>query len=82
MKILFVGFEFIRACMDDLLILTKGDWKGRVKRLEITPNKLKEKRLKCYIENSFFLQTKMEYLGFWVTCDVVKPMNKYNIINN
>ena len=25
---------------------------------------------------SFFGQTKMEYLGFWVTCDGVKPVDR------
>ena len=38
-------------------------------------NKLKEKGIKCNIEKSFFGQTEMEYLGFWVTRDGVKPIN-------
>ena len=32
--------------------------------------------LKRNIERSFFGQTKMEYLGFWVTRDVIKPRNR------
>ena len=39
-------------------------------------NKLKEKGLKCNIENYFFGQTKMEYLDFLVTRDGIKPTNK------
>ena len=38
-------------------------------------NKLKGKGLKCNIEKSLFGQTKMEYLGFWVTQDGVKHIN-------
>ena len=37
---------------------------------------MKEKGLKRNIENSFFGKTKMEYLGFQVTRDGVKTINK------
>ena len=76
MNNLFHGFGFIRAYMDDMLILTKGDWTDHIQKLESTLNKLKEKGLKCIIEKYFFGQTEMEYLGFWVTCDGVKPINR------
>ena len=32
MNDLFHGFEFIRAYIDELLILTKGDWKDHVQK--------------------------------------------------
>ena len=76
MNYLFRGFGFIREYIDDMLILTKGYWADHIQRLELTLNKLKVKGLKCYIERSFFRQTKMEYLGFWVTRNGVKPINK------
>ena len=34
MNDLFCGFEFIREYIDDLLILTKGDWTNHVQKLE------------------------------------------------
>ena len=37
---------------------------------------MKSKGLKYNIENSFFGHTKMEYLGFWVTHNGIKPINK------
>ena len=37
---------------------------------------MKEKKLKCNIEKSFFGKTEMEYLGFWVTRDGIKLINK------
>ena len=40
---LFHGFEFICECIDDLLILTRGDWTDHIQKLELTLNKLKEK---------------------------------------
>ena len=44
--------------------------------MELTLNKLKEKELKCDTEKSLFGQTELEYLGFWVIHNGVKPMNK------
>ena len=37
---------------------------------------MKGKGLECNIERSFFRQSEMEYLGFWVTHDGVKPTNR------
>ena len=76
MNDLFHGFEFIRAYIDDILILAKGDWTDYIQKLELTLNKLKGKRIKCNIDRSFFGKTEMEYLGFQVTRDGVKPINK------
>ena len=56
--------------------LKKGDWKYHVQKLELTLKKLKEKGLKCNIENYFLGQTEMVYLGFRVTHNGVKLINK------
>ena len=72
----FHGFQSIHSYIDDLLILTKGDWTDHVHNLELTLNKPKEKVLKCNIEKSFFWKSKMEYLGFWVIRVGVKPINR------
>ena len=58
--------------MDKLLLFKRECWINYVQILEITLNKLKESGLKCSIEKSLFIQTKMEYLGFWVTRDGIK----------
>ena len=66
---LFQGFAFISSYIYDLLILSKGDWKYHIQKLEITQNKLKQIWLKINTENYFFGKTKMGYLGLWVTCE-------------
>ena len=76
MNDLYHGLEFIRAYIDDLLISIKRDWTDHVHKLELTINKLKEKGLKYNIEKSFLGQTEMEYLGFWVTRNGKKTINK------
>ena len=82
MNDLFHGLVFICAYKDDLLVLTKGDWKDYVQKLELISNELKQKGLKCKNENYFFGKTEMEYLGFWVTHNGVKPINKKDRSNN
>ena len=62
--------------MDKLLVLTKGDWTYHVQNLELTLDKLKGKGLKCNIEKSLFGKTEMDYLGFCVTRDDIKPINR------
>ena len=57
------------------MVLTKGYWGDHVHNLELTLNKLKGEVLKCSIKGSFFGKTKMEHLGFGVTCNGVKPIN-------
>ena len=64
---IFHGIEFIKAYIDDLLVITKGGCSDHLDKLEIVLKKFRAIRLKCNIEKSYFGQTKMEYLGFWVT---------------
>ena len=41
MNDLFHVFELIRVYIDELLVLTKGDWTDHVQKVELTLNKLK-----------------------------------------
>ena len=45
-------------------------------KLQLNLNKLKEIGLKCNIDLFPPGKTDMEYLGFWVTLDCVKPIDK------
>ena len=56
---LFHGFELIRVYIDGLLISTKVNWTYHLQKLELTLNKLKERRIKYNIEKSLFRQTKI-----------------------
>ena len=38
---MFRGFKFIRAYIDDLLIITQGGWSDHLEKLELTFHKLK-----------------------------------------
>ena len=47
MNEMFRGLEFIRAYIDGLVIITKGDWSDNLEKLELTLQKLKDNGLKC-----------------------------------
>ena len=44
----FQGFEYICVYIDDLLVLTTGDWAGHLTKLEKVLIKLQEKGIKFY----------------------------------
>ena len=52
-------------------------------KLEITQKNLEDNECKCNIKHSLFGETDTEYLGFWVTLNGVRTINKINedIIN-
>jgi hypothetical protein len=76
MSDLFQGMEYVRAYLDDLLILSKGDWDDHIEKLDRTLSKLAEAGLKVNCEKSFFGRTETEYLGFWITRHGIRPQTK------
>ena len=83
MSDLFQGMEFVRAYLDDLLLLTKGDWSDHVVKLDQVLQRLGEAGLKVNCEKSFFGRTETEYLGFWITRHNIRPQTKkVEAINN
>ena len=59
MNEVFRAFEFIRAYINDLLIITKGDWSDQFEKLKLTPKKLKYNGINCNIGNTLFGKTEM-----------------------
>ena len=76
MNKMFRGLDFIREYIDNLLLITKGDWYDQLNKLERALQNIKFNKLNCNIEKSFFGKTQMEYLGFWVTRNGIRPVNR------
>ena len=70
------GLEFARAYIDDLLVLTTGDFFEHLENLEEVLSRLSECGLKVNAVKSFFGRTELEYLGYWITQNGVKPLSK------
>jgi len=73
---LMADLEFVRAYIDDLLILTKGTWEQHLTQLHIVFQRLQDAGLKVHAKKSFFGRTELEYLGYWITREGVQPLPK------
>ena len=83
MNTLLGNLKFIRAYIDDLLVITKSDWQDHLHHLEIIFQRLQQVGLKINARKSFFGKEELEYLGYWITCMGVQPVStKVEAIKN
>src|SRR5687767_1246538 len=76
MSELMAGLEFARAYLDDLLIISKGDFNEHLDQLEVALTRLSEAGLKINASKCSFCQAELEYLGYWITRNGIKPTSK------
>ena len=76
MNKLFTGLKYVRAYIDDLLIISKGSFEDHLEKLEQVLNNLKAAGLKINASKSYFAQEELEYLGYWITCEGILPVKK------
>ena len=76
MSELMIGLEFARAYLDDLLIILKTDFNEHLEHLEVALNRLSEAGLKINASKCSFCQAELEYLGYWITRNGIKPTSK------
>ena len=82
MNELFHDFEFVRAYIDDLLIITKGTYEHHIDAVEKVLARLEKVGLKINATKSAIAQTQLEYLGYWITRDGIQPIpNKVEAIH-
>ena len=60
MNELFAGLEYVRAYINNLLIINKGSFKDHLEKLDQVLNKLKGACLKINAYKSFFTQEELE----------------------
>ena len=61
------GLEFVRAYIDDLLILSTSHWQDHLDKLDEVFKRLTRAGLKINAKESFFGRSALEYLGYWIT---------------
>ena len=67
MNTLMGDLEYVRAYIDDLLILTKGSFMDHLQKLSEVLSRLQQEGLKVNAKKSFFAHSQLEYLGYWIT---------------
>jgi len=76
MSNLMASLEYVRAYIDDLLIITKGDLDDHLTKLDAVFIRLQDAGLKVNAVKSFFCTAETEYLGYIFTRGGVKPREK------
>jgi hypothetical protein len=67
MSCLMGDLEYVRAYIDDLLILTKGTYLEHLQKLAIALTRLQQAGLKLNVNKSLFAQEELAYLHYWIT---------------
>ena len=73
---LFEDLESVKAYIDDLLVISRGTFEEHLADLDEVMKRLSDAGLKCKIDKCYFAQPEMEYLGYIITKDGVKPNPK------
>ena len=76
MSTLMQDLEYVRAYIDDLLVITKGSWNDHLEQLDEVLFRLKNAGLKVNAKKSFFGKGELEYLGYWITRKGIQPVPK------
>ena len=83
MSTLMQDLEFVRAYIDDLLAITNSSFDDHLEKLDVVLARLREAGLKVNATKSFFARTELEYLGYWITRNGIRPTSKkINAISN
>ena len=76
MNKLLHDLEFVRAYIDDLLIVTNETFQDHLDKLDRVLTRLSRAGLEINATKSFFCQHELEYLGYWITRYGIQPLPK------
>ena len=69
----FNGLECLRAYIDDLLIISNGNFEAHLNKVKIFLKTSKAAGLKINAEKAFFVRDNLKYLGFEITRQGIMP---------
>ena len=73
MSDLMRALQYVRTYIDDLLIISKSTFEDHLKKLEEVLKRLKDANLRCNAPKCSFALEEIEYLGYILTKDGIKP---------
>jgi hypothetical protein len=73
---LMASLEIVGAYMDDLLIITRRTLDKHIQKMKIVLTRLQDAGLKVNAAKSSFCAHKIEYLGYILTREGIKPQPK------
>ena len=63
----------MRTCLNDLLVLGNTTFKDHINQLRTVLRRLQKAGLKVNVEKSSFCSHKIEYLGYLLTAEGIRP---------
>ena len=76
MQGLMADLEYVRAYIDDILIISNGTFEDHMRKVAEVLARLEKAGFMVNLRKSFFALDKVEYLGFWLTRDGIQPQPK------
>ena len=76
MSKIFADIKELCVYINDLLLITNGYWDSNLQKLDKVLGRLKRAGLKANAQKSFFGCQELEYLGYWVTRQGIKTLQK------
>ena len=76
MSTLLSDLEYVRAYIDDLLIISNKTYEDHLDKLDEVLTRVKKAGLKVNAKKSFFAKGELEYLGYWITREGIQPLPK------
>ncbi len=73
---LMASLQFVQAYMDDLLIIMRRILDKHLQKMETVLTRLRDAGLKVYAAISLFCAHEIDYLGYIVTREGIKPQSK------
>ncbi len=70
------ALEYVRTYIDNLLVITRGTLEDHLDKLRGVLRRLREAGLKVNAVKSHFCTHEIEYLGYILTREVIKPQPK------
>ena len=68
--------EYVRAYIDDLLIITKSSYEDHLAKVKQVLLRLRKANLRVNVTKSTFVTNEIEYLGYILTREGIKPQPK------
>ena len=69
-------FRIARAYLDNLLLITKGNFDKHLEDLETALTRMSKAGLRINTSKSSFCKAELEYLGYWITQNGIRPVTK------
>ena len=76
MSIPIDGLQFVCTYLDDLLVISNSTFEDHLHQLSKVLQRLQRARLKINAERSSFLSPEIEYLGYLLIKEGIKPVQK------